>query len=248
MKLVTTNHKQYQPLFQNYEHSIPIIYSSIEGQYSCYLYVDHLDNPTYGLLFTQFDFNYLGYINAFNIDQNEVKQTIKNHIKAFDVKECIMFAPTQEGELILESIFKSFNGVVDERFTFKLDIDEFKKISKCVNVDNAVLEYCKDYGARIEYPKCEIYLDEKLVSYAKAFMIGQSSAEIDVFTDESHRRKGYAQICSIRLIQELLKNGIKPNWNAWWHKESSHLLAGKLGFKFERKINAYVWVDEFGEL
>ena len=248
MKLVQMDLNQYQQLFQLYEHSIPIIYSAIEGQYPCHFYVDDLDHPNFGLLFTQFDFNYFGYINLDMVDKIEIQKTIREHIIEFEIKECIMFVPTEESEQIIQSIFESFYGVVDVRYSFKLDFEQFTALAKQVVTDNVHLEYCKDDHALIEFPKCELFIDHMLISFAKAFMLGKSNAEIDVFTNENHRRKGYAKLCSIKLISNLLNHKIIPNWTAWEHKESSHQLANQLGFKLDKKINAFVWVDEFGEL
>lgn len=248
MKKVHFGFIRYAKLFSNYEHSIPIIYSALEEQYPSHLYVDDLDNPKYGVLFTKFDYNFLCYFEIADVESDEIKQTIKEHINTYDINECIMFAPSTEGEKIIQPIFKAFRGVIDVRYAFQFDSNKFQELYEKINTDEIHLIYIKEDESLIDFPKCEMTINQQVVCFAKAFMIGNSFAEIDVCTQDQYRRKGYALACSIKLIYELINKHITPQWTSWEHNVSSHQLANKLGFQLSKKINAYIWVDEFGKI
>lgn len=50
------NNKKYSHLFSEYTHNIPVIYSSLEGQYDGEPYVDSENNPQIAVLFTPLHF------------------------------------------------------------------------------------------------------------------------------------------------------------------------------------------------
>lgn len=248
MKKVKNNYILYKELFSQYEHSIPIIFSALEGQYPCNLYVDDLDYPKYGLLFTQFDYHFLGLNHFEEVDSEDIKKTIITYIHITNSKECIMFAPSVEAEKIIKPIFDLFHGVIDVRVSFALNQTQFLNLKEKLDLKNLSMSLHKDEGSSIYYPQAEMKIDNEVVCYAKAFMLGHSHAEIDVHTEEQYRKKGYALTCSFALIEDLLRQQIIPNWSAWKHNKPSHQLAERLGFEFSTEINAYVWVDEFGKI
>ena len=47
IKVIESEKKNYIGMFQEYTHSIPAIYSSLEGQYEGELYVDSIENCGY---------------------------------------------------------------------------------------------------------------------------------------------------------------------------------------------------------
>ncbi|KAB3531593.1 hypothetical protein [Alkaliphilus serpentinus] len=53
------NKERYLSLFSDYRHSIPIIYSSLEGKYDGELFVDSEIDPQLAVLFTPFTFHYV---------------------------------------------------------------------------------------------------------------------------------------------------------------------------------------------
>jgi len=248
MKRVKNNHILYKELFSQYEHSIPIIFSALEGQYPCDLFVNDLDHPKYGLLFTRFDYHFLGLTKIEEVNSEDIKKTIIEYIHLSKSKECIMFAPSFEAEKMIKPIFEFFHGVIDVRVSFTLNQTKFHDLKKELNFNNLTLRQVKDGRSSFYYPQSEIKIDDKVVCYAKAFMLGLSQAEIDVHTEEQYRKKGYALLCSYALIEDLLHQQIIPNWSAWKHNKPSHQLAERLGFEFSKEINAYIWVDEFGKI
>ncbi len=79
-------------------------------------------------------------------------------------------------------------------------------------------------------------------------MTGKKQVELDVYTSNSYRKQGLAFETSLVLIKYLIDHNLEPNWTCWEQKESSRLLALKLGFKSIQNINAYIWVEDFMKL
>lgn len=232
---------KYRNLLKEYNHSIPIIYSHIERQYHYDILFDNDEN--YGILLTCFDYNF-----AFgDIPKNRGKfiNYIREYIKDNEKDEFIIFGPNILWEKFLSKVFKDINGTKDIRCLYYLNENKFKEY----NTTNKFvkLEYIKDRNSMIEYPQASTYVDNKLISYSRAFMIGHHEAELDVWTDKKLRQKGYGFDGSLCLIEHLLKINIKPNWSCWESKTLSNSLAKKLGFELFDRYYAFIWVQDFGE-
>lgn len=229
-------------LFSDYTHSIPIIYSHLEGQYQY-----TLSNPSksFQILFTTFDYHYItGDIPR---DENSVIEEIRKYIDENNPEEFIIYAPNQEWEDYLSKIFTYIGGVIDFRLSFTLDQDEFNRIYQGYEFNHKVnLVRFSDKISSSPYYQAEVYEDETLISFSRAFMEGQGNAELDVWTDSKHRYQGLAFETSLVLIHKLLSLGLTPNWTCWELKKASHMLAYKLGFINPIKIKAFIWTNDFG--
>lgn len=229
--------------FLKYEHSIPIIFSHIEGQYPCEY---SLGNEEFQILFTPFDYHFIAGNPDVSLDA--VTNAMREYIKQHQKEEFILFGPNQQWEHQLQQLFQSIGGVVDTRHVFELNHEQFLQIKQSYKFQyQPTLIFEQDELSTIPYPKAIIKDNEEIISFASAFMLGKQEAEIDVWTKESHRKKKMAFEVSLVLIQYLIDQNIKPNWNTWARKESSQKLAEKLGFELRNKIPAYIWVKDFGE-
>lgn len=228
-------------LFHKYKHSKAIIYSHLEQMYPYYLYED----TEFNVLFTEFDYHYFeGNPPGISI----LKNTIKDYITTHDKNEIILFGPNEEWEIPLEQLTKEINGVIDIRYSYSLNKEVFLEHYQNHHFIHHVhfIKETEPNATKESITAC-IYDNNKIVSYAKGFMIGQSNVEIDVFTEETHRQKHMAYECLLHLTKNLIEQDLIPNYNVWEKKIQSQKLAQKCGFQYEQQYNAYIWVKEFGD-
>ncbi|PGX12826.1 GNAT family N-acetyltransferase [Bacillus sp. AFS033286] len=83
---------------------------------------------------------------------------------------------------------------------------------------------------------CILYKGE-VVCGASSYIIYDDGIEIEVATDQNHRRKGLATVVSAALILDCLEKGKYPNWDA--ANTTSAKLAEKLGYIFDRAYDTY---------
>ena len=122
-----------------------------------------------------------------------------------------------------------------------LDIDE-EIYNRCL--EN---EWSKDlvgnYNDYEDYSKKGVgvvLLDTKnneIVSGASSYCTFEGGIEIEIDTNEQHRRNGYALICGASIILKCLEKGIYPSWDA--HNKGSIELAKKLGYKMKGEYTAF---------
>lgn len=248
--MIKLKENQYTSILRHldkYTHSIPIIYSMIEGQFNPSIYVDDTQDIKWGIIFTPFDFHYV-FGDSKAVDAIALENLIKDHIVINNRPECIIFRPDESLDPILYNIMVNIKGVKGTRVSFTFNEEMFNDFTSEVDVKDIRLIYrVPDFG-NIENPVARIEKQGKRIAYANALMIGANEAEIDVNTTEEYRRQGLAFRCSVKLIRELLIKGIKPNWTCWKEKESSKLLARKLGFDDMIEIPAFIWVEQFGPI
>jgi len=232
---------KYRELLKEYTYSIPIIYSHIEEQYKYEVVFN--DEENYGILFTTFDYHYV--FGNIPHDKETFIKYLKEYIITNDKDELIVYGPNKEWEKFLSKIFKIINGTCERRFLYYLNEPKFREYD--TTNEFVKLEKIDDPKSRISYPQASIYINGKLISYCRAFMLGKGNAELDVWTDERLRQKGFGFDTSLCLIEHLLDNDIIPNWSCWEERENSHILAKKLGYEIDQKIHAYIWVKDFGK-
>lgn len=247
------NINQYASMFQIYTHNIPVIYSSLEGQYKGLLYVDDEAHPEVAILFTPFGFHFV----AGNVDANQVVEKIetcifKQYLVQSGENEAIVFCPTEAWNHVLDRVFSKHSKIVDGRKCFSLNKEKFHAIyqrtgdleplKQEVVISELISESANE--SQIEYPVCQIVKKEHRVSWCAACMIGKGHAEIDIFTDENERGKGYAKMTAMRLIKELLDRGIEPDWCTWPYRTESEKLAVSLGYELKEVVPAHIWIKE----
>jgi hypothetical protein len=247
------NKEAYAHLFEEYTHNIPVIYSSLEGQYNGELFVDEVNNPQVAILFTPFDFHFVAGNAEISDVINLVDDTVFNqYLLKTDQKEAILFAPNQKWNKILDEVFKRHNGIKDNRMVFCLNKDKYQKQNKLReissdSVNRLLLE--KEQSSQREYPVGRVYLEEKCVSFCSGFMLGKGHAEINIGTVEAFRGKGYAKDAAFTLINHLLKDDIEPDWCTWPYRVESQKLACSLGFELSEEVPVFIWVeDECGKI
>jgi len=234
-------------LFEGYTHSIPVIFSSLEGQYDGQLYVDSEKDPGIAILFTPFNFHYLAGSPEVEDVVNILDEMIfKKYLKETRGKEVVVFCPDKRWEKVLDEVFTRHNGIKDVRKMYQLNKMRFRKIVQGRESLEGIeqrLVYEQSYGALQEYPVYRIYKSDRCISYCAGFMTGKDQVEIDVSTVEEYRGQGYAFEASVDLIDFLLENGFEPVWAAWPYRAGSQNLAISLGFELKDEVSAYIWVE-----
>ena len=247
-RVITSDMFKYKLLFSEYKHNIPVIHSLLEGQYKGKLYVDDTTDPKVAVLFTPFDFHYVaGDINAENIVDVLDDMIFCEYLLSNKSKEAIFFSPNSKWDAILDDVFNRHRGIKDSRYIFCLDKSKYhdnRNKYKPMDDIKSEIVYVKDRGALKEYPESRIYKDDICISYCAGFMLGNGHAEIDIFTEENYRNKGYAKEVAFGLIDELLKNNIEPDWCTWPYRKASQELATSLGYELIEEVTAHIWVEE----
>ncbi|PAT01574.1 hypothetical protein CI105_05735 [Candidatus Izimaplasma bacterium ZiA1] len=246
MKLINIeDYHKYTYLFKNLKHSIPVVYSVFENMYDGVLYVNDDIKPRYAILFTLFDFHYLvGEVNETDIKDIE-KLIFNTYIESHRPSELVFQSDTAINDQILRKVFKKYSDIEDKRHCYKVDKDDLIEVYYDTDFSSKIERlYEKDELSKKPYVQYVFKEKDNIVSYAKAFMIGNNEAEIDVFTEQSHQRKGYALQVSLKLVLELIETNITPNWTTWPFRKESQALAKKIGFKNTHDILSFIWVKK----
>lgn len=247
MKEIRSDLGQYCKYFEGYESNIPVIFSTLDGQYPGTIYCD--DNEDIFVLVTKFDFIFLGG-NIENTGAEDIIDEIifKELVQRQKRKEIIIFGQDEKWDFVLNTVFQNHHGICDLRKCFKLNKEKFRNVcSKTGNQDvEVVVRKERENDSTFEYPVSRVYVNKVNVSFCSAFMLARGFAEIDVGTEEAYRKKGYAKIGAIALIKELIRQGIEPNWCTWNYRTESQALAQSIGFELEKEVPAHIWVEEFG--
>ena len=247
MKKVEISRK-YLHLFQEYKHSIPVIHSTLEGQYEGKLFVDSEKETQAAILFTRFAFHFVaGNPEIENIVDVLDEVIFQQYLPESGENEAVVFCPNHKWDKILDAVFAKHHGIKEDRKMFRLNKDKYKEAqTDRINLLGVrkTLRYEQENGANKKYPVCRIMDDEECISWCSGFMLGNGHAEIDVFTKEEYRGKGYGKEVSISLINELLKHNIEPDWCTWPYRVESEKLARSLGYELVQVAPAHIWVEE----
>ncbi|MBI9012528.1 MAG: GNAT family N-acetyltransferase [Clostridiales bacterium] len=242
------NKMNYVHLFEEYEHSKPVIYSALEGQYDCDLYVNDEYKPEFAILFTQFDFHFVTGNKETNSLVSDLRDIIfRKHLKLNNLKEAILVTPDDKWQGVLKEVFKGYSDIIDRRCVYKLNQDKFKVIYDNTDFNcglNFSINHESEFNSKIPYLTSRLKDNNKTISYCSGFMLGAGHAEIDVKTDDLYRQKGYGKLASLLLIKELLDHKIEPDWCCWESKDASKKLAHSIGFEKVNELIVYIWVEE----
>lgn len=247
MKEIRSALNEYSHYFEGYSDNIPVIYSTLDGQYQGVIYFD--DKEEIAMLVTKYDFIFLGG----NIESEKAESIIDDLIfnelvKRQNKKEIVVFGQNEKWNAVLSKVFQGHHGVCDLRKVFRLNREKFNELCEKEIPDDVqvIVKYEHENAATIDYPVSRIYVNGLNVSFCSAFMLGKGHAEIDVATDEGFRQKGYAKLAAIALMKELIKRGIEPDWCTWPYRFESQALAKSIGFELAKEIAAHIWLEEFG--
>ena len=119
----------------------------------------------------------------------------------------------------------------------KMEEAEYNMCKKNTWANDLVSQY-KDYKAYKNLGLgIAVLKDGELVAGASSYSRYDKGIEIEIDTQEDHRRKGLAYACGAKLILECLEEGLYPSWDA--QNKWSVALAEKLGYHFSHEYVAY---------
>ncbi len=133
---------------------------------------------------------------------------------------------------ILDRIAPILLGVEHSQLFRTLDEEGKSFFGEWSNIDKALEE-------SIVYGVSEF---GKLLSFSLTLAVTDKFMEIGVWTEKSHRKKGFSYACSNALIERIFSESKIPVWGAMKENVASMSLARKLGFK---KVFECYWVTKF---
>jgi len=242
------NLMEYGHLFEDYDHNRAVIYACLRGQYACDLYVNQEENPDWAILFTPFDFHYLGGdSNTPNLEKDLETIIFKSYLLRGDKKEGVFFTPDRAWDQVLEVVFKAYKGIKDHRNIYYLDPRRFERLNHFGQLPPGIkvhMDQEQAQGSREAYPICRVELDGLTVASCAGFMTGQGHSEITITTEEGHRKKGYGRLAAQYLIDHLIDLEIAADWNTWPYRKASGHLAKSLGFDLYKRVPVHIWVED----
>lgn len=242
------------PILQGIKHSIPIVFSLIEGNSSGKVLVDHREHPTSALIYPDGGFIYLiadDKNNAFIISASDY---VFNKMLE---KEIIIFAFEDTIRNKLDQLLKSKGTIRIERKIFNFNLEKFKSIISTMHslpeefeIKSMSEEEIKEYNNKNKLNDLaekkfgyRVMKGDQIVSQCISIFIGGGEAEIDINTNENFRRKGFGKACAVAFIKECLKKDLVPNWSCWPFRKESIALANKLGFEERQDISVHFWAE-----
>ena len=247
MKVIRNDLNQYSHYFEGYSQNVPVIYSTLQGQYQGEIFSDKAEQII--VLVTKFDFIFLGGNDKVDHAEKILDEIIfEELVKKQGRKEIIVFGQDDTWNETLSRVFSRHHGVCDVRMCYRLNKDKFSQLNnirKDASINVVIGNEC-GHDSAFFYPAARVMVNDMCVSFCSAFMVAKGFAEIDVATEEAHRQKGYAKHAAIALINELISQGIEPIWCTWPYRTESQALAKSLGFELKMEVPAHIWVDEFG--
>lgn len=254
IRLNTDNYKKILPMIKNIKHNKVLISSVIEGSSKGAIFADNADSPKN--IFIDFDFCFLISDEENTSFFDEVFEYIFDTIipRSTD-KEIMLFIPTDNCDYIKDKL-KDKGAIEIKRKMFKLSRDKFKEAEKSIlkelplyNVTKIDTTFAQKHDVFREIIDTDkkfgfcIMDKESILSYCLSVAVGNSQAEIDIYTDEAHRNKGLALISAAAFINHCLENDIEPIWSCWENREASKNLANKLGFEEDEDITAVLFSE-----
>ncbi len=243
-KLIGSKMKATQNLFNAYKNNIPIFQSVLDGNYEGAVLVDKESMPTWAVLQTPVGHHFV----AGNPIKNEILEDIlfNQILKTQEEKQLIVFSPSDDWQLLLESIFLPRKGFIVPRKIFSFSYESYCKVDNWQNKmpENAEMiitkEHCDPFCIKDEWV-AKLMLEGVCLSICSAPMVGGGYAEIDIKTNPDFQKKGYGTLTALALIQQLIQQSLIPCWSSWPEKTASQAIAKKVGFLPQADVNAWVW-------
>lgn len=244
-----TNTANVSSLFGDWEETL--IWSCLQGIMGK-IYADDLNNPTSAMAI-------LGNFTFFSGKPNIELISYKPN---WCVQNFMIMIPQNESWKNAIINFYGKKATVISRYAIKKESHIFdkRKLEKAVAslsgqytlsmIDEQLYQMCKTeiWSADLvsQFPDYESYnrlgigvvicKDNTIISGASSYSRYKNGIEIEVDTKEEYRRKGFAYICSAKLILECLKRDLYPSWDA--HNKGSVALAEKLGYHYSHPYTA----------
>jgi GNAT superfamily N-acetyltransferase len=234
------------PLFADIEHSVPIVFPALEGSAAGRVFVDRADPPRSAFLAVSGAFSYVaGDETDAVFGRDLVALIFDDLLPSQEEQELVLFAFTDGWRKKLDQLLTPKGAIRIHRKTFAFDA------TRAPNVrlwrDGVPAGYrMESTTLAVGDPRFGVRLmkGEAVISECTAVFVGRGEAEIDIHTDENHRKLGLGTLTASAFLEECLARGLRPSWTCWPEREASIALAKKLGFVEQDDVPAHLWAPD----
>ena len=172
------------------------------------------------------------------VPQNEKWQKIIERVYGRSAAKVTRYSLSKKEHYFDRQKLAEMSERVPEGYTVKLmDEEDYRRCAENQWAGDNIANFssCESFlkdGVGV----CVLYGDE-LACAATPFCAWNGGIEIEIDTNESHRRKGLARACGAGLVLECLKRGIYPSWDA--ANKTSLSIAQDLGYVPTGEYTAY---------
>ncbi len=234
------------PLFGNIQHSVPIVFSVLEGTATGRVFVDCADAPRSAFVAVGGAFSYVAGDDADDAFGRElVALVFDDLLPSQEEQELVLFAFTDAWRAKLDQLLAPQGAIRIHRKTFAWNVDRSPEWRTWR--DRVPAGYRMESTALAEGdPRFGVRLMKagEVVGECTAVFVGRGEAEIDIHTDENHRQLGLGTLTASAFLEECLARGLHPNWTCWPEREGSVALAKKLGFIETADVPAHLWAPD----
>jgi len=234
------------PLLSHIEHSVPIVFSVLEGTAAGRVFVDCTDRPRSAFLAVGGAFSYVVGDDADDaFGRGLVTLIFDDLLPGQEEQELVLFAFSDVWRAKLDALLAPKGAIRIHRKTFAFDAAQAP--------DCRLWRRRMPTGYRMEPtalavgdPRFGVRLmkDGEVVSECTSVFVGRGEAEIDIHTDENHRQLGLGTLTASAFLEECLARHLRPNWTCWPERQASVALAKKLGFVETADVPAHLWAPD----
>jgi GNAT superfamily N-acetyltransferase len=237
------------PLFSDIEHSVPIVFSVLEGTAAGSVFVDDVDCvdradcPRSAFVAVGGAFSYVAGDETDDAFGHALVSLIFGDLLPHqEEQELVLFAFTDGWRKKLDLLLSLKGAIRVYRKTFAFDAAHAPDFrlwrsrvpAGCRIEPIGLVEGDLRFGVRL-------MKGHEVVSECTAVFVGRGEAEIDIHTDENHRNLGRGAITASAFLEECFYRGLRPSWTCWPEREASIALAKKLGFVETADVPAHLW-------
>lgn len=226
---------------------LPLLASVLQRDLQGRIFVDDLHRIRSALIISRLDWVYFIGSN----DCGDFKHEVIEILNLKSSGNYIWFGASDDWrEIVKATVSKNVQDF--PRFQNTFDEEVFRKTTYSpsadilpineASLDTVLLKYYQDANfwdspSNFLSKGVGFYIQDRgeIVSAIMSASVTETEMEIDIHTDESHRRKGYAEMLSRAFINACLSKGLLPKWDCYSGNMPSMALAEKLGFFREKQ-------------
>jgi len=244
-------------LFDGIEHNVALVHSVIEGNSPGRVFVDRRESPSSAYLIHEGAFHYVaGDPSNGEFNDAMIAYLFDEVLSGPEAQELVLFAFSEAWRQALDALLSPRGAKRIRRKTFAFHPTRFHAHDGwreslpdgvCVQcIDERLANRNPDYTPLLD-PRTQrfgacVAVGDDIASACTAVAVGGGEVEIDIHTNETHRRQGHALRAACAFIEQAQARGLRPNWSCWPERDASCALAGKLGFEDGPDVPAHFWM------
>jgi RimJ/RimL family protein N-acetyltransferase len=268
IELLTDQLTVARPVFKSMQDIIPL-QGVFEQRHPARVFVDQINPPSTALVWDRWGYFYLAGDPNRQETRSSLKELLKGSLlpasKSLGQSDFILWPDSTVWRDVLPDVLPGRSLINIFRRTFHFDPATFYegRYSRpsllpgfaLIPIDASTIEQQPLLKAEIltAWDTIDAYLEdgvgvcllegEQLASVCFSMFVANGAAEVNVFTAEDYRQKGFATLTSAAFIDACLKRRIRPNWECFADNLPSVRLAENLGFKADKDIPVYYWEE-----